>query len=156
MSQLLRRDLSFPPRVRRARRGGCRPANATWSAGEQDIERAQILPSRDRGSKDSRLRRVDDYIRSHLDSSFSLQALAVEATLSRFHLLRLFKQTYGETPFRRLTRLRMEEAQRRLLRTRDSVTEISLACGYENPAHFAAAFRRIFGVSPTEFRRLIG
>lgn len=108
------------------------------------------------GREDSRLRRVDEYIRSHLDSSFSLQALAGEAALSRFHLLRLFKQTYGETPFRRLTRLRMEEAQRRLLRTNDSVTEIGLACGYENPAHFAAAFRRTFGVSPTEFRRLTG
>ncbi|MDB4969680.1 MAG: hypothetical protein JWN44_5369 [Myxococcales bacterium] len=65
------------------------------------------------GTEDSRLSRVDGFIRENLASSISLQAIAREAGLSRFHLLRLFKQAYGETPFKRLTRLRMEEAQRR-------------------------------------------
>jgi len=106
------------------------------------------------GREDSRLRRVDDYIRENLASSLSLQAMAREAGLSRFHLLRLFKQAYRETPFKRLTRLRMEEAQRRLIRTSESVTAIAFACGYEDSAHFASAFRRTFGITPTKFRRL--
>jgi len=105
-------------------------------------------------TEDFRLRRVDDYIRENLASSLSLQAMARQAGLSRFHLLRLFKQAYGETPFKRLTRLRMEEAQRRLIRTTESVTAIAFACGYEDSAHFASAFRRTFGIAPTKFRRL--
>jgi AraC-like DNA-binding protein len=105
-------------------------------------------------NEDARLRRVDDFLRGNLGAPISLQAMAHEAALSRFHLLRLFKQAYGETPFRRLARLRMEEAQRRLLRGNESVTEIAFACGYENPAHFASAFRRSFGISPRAFRRL--
>jgi AraC family transcriptional regulator len=68
-------------------------------------------------------------------------------------LVRLFKQAHGETPFRRLTRLRMEEAQRRLRRGRESVTEITFECGYENPAHFASAFRRLVGVTPSRYRQ---
>jgi AraC-like DNA-binding protein len=104
------------------------------------------------GGEDARLRRAEAFLRAHVGAPLSLAALAREAGLSRFHLLRLFKQTYGETPFRRLARLRLEEAQRRLMRTQDSITEIAFACGHESPAHFAAAFRREFGVAPKDFR----
>jgi AraC-like DNA-binding protein len=118
------------------------------------IRHAGFRAPRFTANEDARLRRVDEFIREKLGSSFSLQAIAREANLSRFHFLRLFKDAYGETPFKRLTRLRMEEAQRRLVRTSESVTEIAFACGYENSANFASAFRRTFGVSPTAFRRL--
>jgi AraC family transcriptional regulator len=92
-------------------------------------------------------------MRENLDAPLSLTAMAAEAAISRFHLLRMFKQAYGETPFKRLTRLRMEEAQRRLRQGHESVTEIAFACGYENPAHFASAFRRSVGVAPSSYRR---
>ncbi|MDI3287796.1 AraC family transcriptional regulator [Polyangium sp. 15x6] len=100
-----------------------------------------------------RLRRVEAFMREHLGEPLSLETLAQQAGVSRFHLLRLFKRANGETPFARLTRLRIEEAQCRLARGRQSVTEIALACGYQNPAHFASAFRRLVGVSPTSYRR---
>jgi AraC family transcriptional regulator len=102
--------------------------------------------------EDRRLERADAYLRAHLADPVSLAAIAKAAGLSRFHLLRLFKQTYGETPLRRLTQFRMAEAKRLLLRSRASVTEIGLSCGYGNPANFAAAFRRQTGVSPRAFR----
>jgi AraC-like DNA-binding protein len=105
-------------------------------------------------SEDARLRRVCEFMRENLGAPVSLAALARVASLSRFHVLRLFRQAYGETPLKYLTRLRMEEAQRRLTSTMDSVTEIALACGYDNSGHFASAFRRVFGMSPTSFRRL--
>jgi AraC-like DNA-binding protein len=118
------------------------------------IRHAGFPAPRFTAAEDSRLRRVDAFIRDNIASAFSLKSLAREAGLSRFHFLRLFKQAYGETPFKRVTRLRMEQAQRRLSRTTESVTEISLACGYENAAHFASAFRRMYGVSPMAYRRL--
>ncbi|MDB4964704.1 MAG: AraC family transcriptional regulator [Myxococcales bacterium] len=118
------------------------------------VRHAGFRAPRFTASEDSRLRRVDRFIRENLGSPISLQAIAREAGLSRFHVLRLFKHAYGETPFKRLTRLRMEDAQRRLARTNVSVTEIASTCGYDNSAHFASAFRRVFGVSPTAFRRM--
>jgi AraC family transcriptional regulator len=111
--------------------------------------RAPRLPPRD----ELRLCRVDALMRDNLGTSLSLDAMAEEARMSRFHFLRTFKQTYGETPFKRLTRLRMEEAQRRLTRSCDSITEIAFSCGYENPGHFASAFRRTFGMTPNTYRR---
>jgi len=46
----------------------------------------------------------------------------------------------------------MEEAKRCLQQGQLSISEISSRCGYENPAHFASAFRRIAGVAPTAYR----
>lgn len=103
--------------------------------------------------EDRRFKRIDKFMRENLGSAISLNAIAKEAGLSRFHLVRLFKQVHGETPFKRLTRLRMEEAQRRLRQGRESVTEIAFACGYENSAHFATAFRRSVGVPPSLYRQ---
>lgn len=100
-----------------------------------------------------RLRHIHAYMQDNFGAPVSLATLAAESGLSRFHLLRLFKKAYGETPLKQLTRIRMEEAKRRLLRTGQSITEIALDCGYENPAHFATAFRRIEGVTPSAYRR---
>jgi AraC family transcriptional regulator len=105
-------------------------------------------PSRD----DQRLRRVDEYLRANLEQPVSLEDLANHVNLSRFHLLRLFKRKYGETPLKRLTRLRMDEAKLCLKQGQLSVGEIASRCGYENPAHFASAFRRVEGVAPTAYR----
>jgi AraC family transcriptional regulator len=103
---------------------------------------------------DLRLQRVDELMRANLDKPLSLEAMAKVACMSRFHFLRVFKQAYGETPFKRLTRLRMEEAQRRLTLGRETIQEIAFACGYENPTHFAAAFRRTFGTTPKAYRKM--
>jgi AraC-like DNA-binding protein len=103
--------------------------------------------------EDVRLRRVEEFLRGNLGTPMSLQQVAREAGLSRFHFLRLFKQAYGLTPFKHLTRLRMEEAKQRLARGDESVTDIAYACGYEDAAHFASAFRREVGVSPRRYRQ---
>lgn len=102
---------------------------------------------------DRRLRRVEALMRDNLDMPLSLEAMAKEAGVSRFHLLRLFKDAHGETPLRRLTRLRMDEARRQLAHGREPITRIAFDCGYTNPAHFASAFRRVVGMSPSAYRR---
>jgi AraC family transcriptional regulator len=104
--------------------------------------------------EDRRLRDLDAFMLANLATQISLAAMAEHVQLSRFHLVRLAKTKHGETPFARLTRFRMEEAQRRLRYSRDSVTEIAYDCGYESVAHFATAFRRVVGASPSEFRRI--
>lgn len=116
------------------------------------VRHAKLMPRPLSQREDQRLKRVDELMRDSLGAPLSLEAMAQEVGLSRFHLLRLFKQVHGETPFKRLTRLRIEEAQRRLLHGHESVTDIAFACGYENSTHFAVAFRRLVGVTPTAYR----
>lgn len=111
------------------------------------------MPTIASGREEARLRNVNAYMQENLHKSISLQDLAREAGFSRFHLLRLFKKTYGETPYRRLTRMRIENARVLLTTTSEAVLEIAFRCGFENPSHFASAFRRAVGVSPSDYRR---
>ena len=117
------------------------------------VRHAKLAAGSEPGRDDFRLKRADAFIRENLTTSISLDAIAKQAGLSRFHLLRCFRQVYGETPFKRIVRLRMEEAQRRLRQGNEPVAAIAFRCGYENPAHFAYAFRRLVGVSPSRYRR---
>jgi AraC family transcriptional regulator len=99
-----------------------------------------------------RLRKVEEFMRENLASTLTLDALAREAGVSRFHLLKLYKKIYGQPPLKRLTSLRMEEAKRLLKNRNETITDIAAKCGYENPSHFATAFRRMVGVSPGSYR----
>lgn len=99
------------------------------------------------------LRRVQHYIEEHLAENIRLEALASVAGVSRFHFLRQFRQTIGETPHAYLTQRRLARACD-LLRSSDlSVTDIAARCGFEDPSHFAERFRRSHLVSPREYRR---
>ncbi len=100
-----------------------------------------------------RMQRVCDYMHAHLGEEVSLEDLAKVACLSRSHLIRLFKQAYGETPYQRLTRLRIERACRQLAMGGELVADIALDCGFTNQTHFAAAFRRLVGMSPRAYRK---
>ena len=104
---------------------------------------------------EARMQRVCDYMHAHLAEEVSLQDLAKVAYVSRFHLIRMFKQTYGETPYQRLTRLRLQRAQRLLATSDTPITQIALDCGFTNQTHFAAAFRRLVGLSPRAYRQRI-
>lgn len=119
------------------------------------VRHAAFSAPRPLGREDLRLCRANAFIRENLGVALTLEAIAEQAGVSRFHLVRLFKRAYGESPLKRVTRLRMEEAQRLLTLGHISVTEIAFQCGYENPAHFASAFRRFVGIPPSSYRREI-
>jgi AraC family transcriptional regulator len=102
---------------------------------------------------ESALRRVTAYMHEHLHEDVNLDDLAAQANISKYHFLRAFAKTTGFTPHRYLVNLRMSRAADLLRDTVQPVLHISMACGYRSPAQFTAAFRRRFGLSPTEFRR---
>ena len=101
---------------------------------------------------DKRLLRVLDYMSAHLAEPLSLEDLAAEAGISKFHFARLFRAATGETPHGLLVRLRMNAARQMLANTDLAVAVIAARCGFARAAHFGAAFARRFGASPTAFR----
>jgi AraC family transcriptional regulator len=105
-----------------------------------------------RTSDAARLYRIEEYMRAHLAENITLANMAEVAGCSPFQLLRSCKSAWAETPFQRLTALRMKLACRLLRSCEHSVTTIAFDCGYSNPSHFAIAFRRVVGVSPSEYR----
>jgi AraC-like DNA-binding protein len=98
------------------------------------------------------LRRVREYIETHLSESIDLTALAGIAGLSLYHFARAFKQSTGVTPHYYLVQRRVARAQEMLVRTELSLSEIALAAGFSDQSHFARHFRQMLGMTPGQFR----
>lgn len=99
-----------------------------------------------------RVCRARDYASAMFSESVTLADMARAACLSQNHLLRTFRQAFGETPHQFLTSRRLEEARRLLRGTDLSVIEICLSVGFESVSSFSTLFRKRFGISPSEFR----
>lgn len=83
----------------------------------------------------------------------TLPEISARANLSPYHFLRLYKQTYGETPHEFLTRLRIERAKTLLAKGDHNVTEACFEVGFSSPGSFSALFARHVGLAPSEYRR---
>jgi AraC family transcriptional regulator len=92
-------------------------------------------------------------MRDRLDQDIGLNELAALVNLSRFHFCTAFRLATGHTPHEWLTRLRMERARELLSEAEVRITEIALEVGYKTPSAFTASFRKVVGVTPSEFRR---
>jgi AraC family transcriptional regulator len=100
-----------------------------------------------------KLRQITDWMAEHVAEEFSLDRLAAQAGLSKFHFQRLFKAATGVPPSRYHIDLRLNEARRLLRETKMGVVDVALEVGYANPSHFARLFRRETGLSPSDYRR---
>ncbi|WP_247421553.1 AraC family transcriptional regulator [Bradyrhizobium sp. 159] len=92
-------------------------------------------------------------LRSDSDADVSLAALASDAGLSRFHFCRAFKESTGLSPHAWLRQFRLEQAMNMLRDTDESVVSIAAALGYSSQTAFAAAFRKLTGETPSDWRR---
>ena len=84
----------------------------------------------------------------------SLADIAKSAILSRFHFCRVFRDATGVSPGRFLSAVRIYQARRLLASSTMSVTEISLAVGYNSLGSFTNHFTDSVGISPSRFRRI--
>jgi transcriptional regulator GlxA family with amidase domain len=89
---------------------------------------------------------------AHLSDNIALPMLAKIANRSVSHFAREFKRSSGVTPHNYLIRKRVERAKAMLAHTNYSLTEIALASGFSDQSHLARHFRKIFGLTPTQFR----
>ena len=101
------------------------------------------------------LLRAIERLRSDSDADVSLAALASEAGLSRFHFCRAFKESTGLSPHAWLRQHRLEQAMNMLRDTDTSVVSIAAALGYSSQTAFAAAFRKLTGETPSDWRRRV-
>ena len=98
------------------------------------------------------LRRARDLVDRSYADPLDLDALAAEAGLSRYHFVRTFADTYGDTPMRYLTRRRIERAQDLLRSANLTVTEVCMMVGFASLGSFSSRFRELVGESPTQYR----
>ena len=85
----------------------------------------------------------------------TLDDLAAQVNLSKFHLLRMFAKSTGRTPHRYLVGLRPGRAANLLRHSTMPVVRIAAECGYRSPGQFSAVFRRVHGMSPRDYRGVV-
>src|SRR5262249_18594900 len=98
------------------------------------------------------LLRAIERLRSESDADVSLAALASDAGLSRFHFCRAFKESTGLSPHAWLRQHRLEQDMKMLRDTDESVVSIAATLGYASQTPFAAAFKRLTGETPRDWR----
>ena len=101
---------------------------------------------------DARLRRVIEFISVHFGEQLTLDQLAAEAGISKYHFTRVFREKVGQTPFRFLTETRLAAAQKLLVTTNLRIGDIGMACGFAAASHFTTAFVTRYGTSPMAYR----
>ncbi len=98
-------------------------------------------------------RKIDQYMRAHLQRRIPVDELADQISVSESHFRRGFKATFGDLPHAYLIRLRLELAQELMLTSDDPLCQIALASGFADQAHLCKNFRRAVGDTPSAWRR---
>lgn len=93
------------------------------------------------------------YIEAHSAEKFSLQAVAEALFVNGSYLLRVFKAHTGQTLLGYHNFVRCENAKALLERTDLSVSQAGEAAGFVSSSHFSHIFRKLTGMSPTEYRQ---
>jgi transcriptional regulator GlxA family with amidase domain len=104
------------------------------------------------GLADWQLRKVIRHVDEHLGTSLACEDLAALVRLSTGHFCRAFKSSVGEPPHTYLIRQRIQRAQRLMVETRDSLSQIACACGLTDQAHLTRLFRKSVGTTPRAWR----
>lgn len=101
----------------------------------------------------SRLNRVFEFIDENLNSKLSLKEVAEVAYFSPYHFHRVFKYIVQETLNEYIIRRKIEKSALELLHTNASTTAVAHNYGYSDNSSFAKAFKKYYGISPTEFKK---
>ncbi|OYT92945.1 MAG: hypothetical protein CFE43_05370 [Burkholderiales bacterium PBB3] len=96
-----------------------------------------------------------DYIHGNLDEKLSLKEIvdATNWTTNIFSFIRAFRRHCGKAPHQYIIELRLDRAKAILLNSGRSVTDVALSCGFSSLSHFSGAFKKCYGVSPSQFSR---
>ena len=98
-----------------------------------------------------RLERARAFIHDHVAEIVTLDQIAREAALSRFHLSHAFCEAYGQPPLTYHRSLRLKDAGAKLRLGAASATELADQLGYASLSAFSRAFKGQFGVPPSHF-----
>ncbi|WP_372778155.1 AraC family transcriptional regulator [Litorivivens sp.] len=98
------------------------------------------------------LQDIEDVMRANLDKSLSLEELAAECQLSKYHFSAKYKDATGYSPIKHFLHMKIEAACQLLDSTDLRISAVSAAVGYDDPLYFSRLFRKITGTSPKDYR----
>lgn len=96
---------------------------------------------------------IKQYLADHTGEEVSLDELASKVNLSKYHMLRIFKLFYHETPMQYHARLRLTKARNMLTYSTVPVNEIAERLGFGSIHSFSRWFKNLTGISPVYYRK---
>lgn len=109
-------------------------------------------PDRTEATRDPKIGAVLSYINENLGRELSVDELAEQAYLSRYHFMRLFKAQTGSTVHAYVRQKRLLYAAR-LIREGESAARAAVESGFSDYSAFHRAFRESFGISPGQLKK---
>lgn len=102
---------------------------------------------------DDAIRRVQEYIETNVEERITVDELATHFAIGRRNLERRFKRATANSVVEYIQRVKIEAAKMRLESSRDNVNEVMYGVGYSDPKAFRLTFKKITGLSPTDYRQ---
>lgn len=94
------------------------------------------------------------YMQDHIKSNLTLQQICSEHHYSPSRFSSLFRQQTGYAPIDYFIQMKMQQASQMLDLTDKSVKDIAANFGFDDPYYFSRRFRKVYGVSPKQYRTL--
>lgn len=110
-------------------------------------------PEEKLSTKPQRYKQAIRYIEENYHHPITLEEIAEKVMISRYTLIRMFKQYAGKTPIQYVNHIRIEQACRLLSLTDKPIKDIATSIGYANANYFNKAFRKAMGMSVGSFRQ---
>ena len=95
---------------------------------------------------------VRNYLDEHFTEKITLDELSDRFFINKFYLVRLFKEQYGQSINHYLQQIRITKAKQLLRFTDKTVEQIGLECGLGAHSYFTRTFKKVEGITPSEFR----
>jgi AraC family transcriptional regulator len=118
--------------------------------------RLSRIPAAKTSTREELFRRLEiarEYLHGNATRQISLEDIAREACISRYHLHRIFKRVFQQTPHSYLTALRLARA-RSLLEHGSTVTDVALDVGFHSVSAFSRIFHARYGCPPSSVRKI--
>jgi AraC-like DNA-binding protein/mannose-6-phosphate isomerase-like protein (cupin superfamily) len=111
---------------------------------------------REKGSKELHIHSINsiiNYINSNYHEKMTLKDLAARAHLQREYFCRIFHKVTGQRVMDYLATVRLTNARELILNSGRSITDVAMAVGYYDAAHFSKSFKSYYGYSPSHLRK---
>jgi AraC-like DNA-binding protein len=99
------------------------------------------------------VRKQASYINQNYNKEIDYNKMAAKCNLSRSWFTHVFTDIFGVPPTLYQLNLKLEQAGELLKCSNLSVNEVAMQCGFNDPLYFSRAFKKAFGISPSEYKK---
>lgn len=117
---------------------------------------AEVFKSETSAAKQAQLQIMMQYMKDNYQKPISLDELSAEAAISKSSVLKLFSGVLHTSPIAFLVRYRLQCAAKLLLSSEQTVGSIAQNTGFADVAYFCRKFKELYGMTPTQYRKVNG